>query len=102
MPDTQSNEARGRGAGLRAGVAEVGDYLKFDPVPPIIRQIKRVGWGTLRRDTLAGLMVAIVAIPQAIGFAVVVGIPVKAVIATGRVTQTGPPKQLVWMGLCSG
>lgn len=72
----------GRIAGFKAGLAEVGGYLKFDPVPPILRRLKGYGWGTLRRDSLAGLMVAIVAIPQAIGFAVVVGIPVKAVIAT--------------------
>jgi SulP family sulfate permease len=67
---------------MRGNAAEVIDYLKFDPVPPVVRQWARQNWGTFRSDLLAGLMVAIVAIPQAIGFAVVVGIPVKAVIAT--------------------
>ncbi|MBC8010458.1 MAG: SulP family inorganic anion transporter, partial [Burkholderiales bacterium] len=36
----------------------------------------------LRADVTAGAMVAIVTIPQAIGFALVVGLPVEAVVAT--------------------
>lgn len=82
MPESETSGAAGRVAGVKAGFAEVVSYLKFDPVPPILRRLKGYGFGTFRRDVLAGLMVAIVAIPQAIGFAVVVGIPVKAVIAT--------------------
>ena len=81
MPAPRATDVVERVTGLKSGLAEVVDYLKFDPVPPIFRRLKGYGWGTLHRDTLAGLMVAIVAIPQAIGFAVVVGIPVKAVIA---------------------
>jgi sulfate permease, SulP family len=64
------------------GLHDVADYLKLDPVPPVWRELKRYSWGKFRADVIAAVMVAIVTIPQAIGFAVVVGIPVQAVVAT--------------------
>jgi SulP family sulfate permease len=58
------------------------DYLRLDPVPPVWRELQTYSLTKLRADLTAGAMVAIVTIPQAIGFALVVGIPVSAVIAT--------------------
>jgi hypothetical protein len=51
------------------GLADVADYLKRDPVPPVWRELKRYSLTKLKADATAGLMVAIVTIPQAIGFA---------------------------------
>lgn len=64
------------------GLSEVADYLRSDPVPPVWRELKRYSLSKLKADLIAAVMVAIVTIPQAIGFAVVVGIPVQAVMAT--------------------
>ena len=64
------------------GIGEAVDYLRLDPVPPVLRQLKAYSLATFRADITAGAMVAIVTIPQAIGFALVVGIPVGSVIAT--------------------
>jgi SulP family sulfate permease len=64
------------------GLADVADYLKRDPVPPVWRELKRYSLTKLKADATAGLMVAIVTIPQAIGFALLVGIPVQAVLVT--------------------
>lgn len=62
------------------GLTDMADYLRLDPVPPIWRQIRRYTLDVFRADALAGLMLAIVTIPQAVAFAFVVGIPVQAVI----------------------
>ncbi|MFH1498949.1 MAG: SulP family inorganic anion transporter [Verrucomicrobiota bacterium] len=67
------------------GLSDVAGYLKFDPVPPVLRQWMRYDLGKFRADLIAGLMVAIVTIPQAIGFAVVVGLPVQVVMVTAIV-----------------
>ncbi len=64
------------------GLADFADYLKLDPVPPVWRELKRYSVRKLRADVVAGLTVAIVTIPQAIGFALIVGIPVQAVLVT--------------------
>lgn len=64
------------------GLTDVADYLRHDPVPPVFRALRHYSFSKLRADLLAGLMVSIVTIPQAIGFAVVVGIPVHAVMGT--------------------
>lgn len=87
MADAEGNSAAAKrvitdAVGQLTGVA---DYFRMDPVPPIVRSLRTYTLDKLRRDLLAGAMVAIVTIPQAIGFAVVVGIPVQAVIATAIV-----------------
>lgn len=64
------------------GLSDVADYLRLDPVPPVWRELRTYSLRKLKADVIAGLMVAIVTIPQAIGFAVVVGIPAQAVMAT--------------------
>ncbi len=67
------------------GLSGAADYLRFDPVPPVWQQWLRYDFGKFRADLIAGLMVAIVTIPQAIGFAVVVGLPVQVVMVTAIV-----------------
>jgi SulP family sulfate permease len=67
------------------GLHDMAGYFRMDPVPPVLRELGHYSWDKLRRDAQAALMVAIVTIPQAIGFAVLVGIPVPAVIATAVV-----------------
>lgn len=64
------------------GLADFADYLRLDPIPPVWRELKRYSVAKLKSDVVAGLTVAIVTIPQAIGFALVVGIPVQAVLVT--------------------
>ncbi len=61
------------------------DYLRLDPIPPVARELRRYSFAKLKADATAGAMVAIVTVPQAIGFALVVGLPATAVIATAIV-----------------
>ncbi len=64
------------------GLSDFAGYLKLDPVPPVWRELKRYSVDKLRADLTAAFTVAIVTIPQAIGFALIVGIPVQAVLVT--------------------
>lgn len=64
------------------GLSDVADYLKLDPIPPVWRELRKYNTTKLRADALAAATMAIVTIPQAIGFALVVGIPVQAVMVT--------------------
>jgi len=64
------------------GLSDVADYLKLDPVPPVWRSLQGYSLERFKRDLLAGLMVAIVTIPQAVGFALITGLPVQAVLTT--------------------
>jgi sulfate permease, SulP family len=66
-------------------ITDTVDYLKVDPVPPVWRELRTYSWDKLRADVTTAAMVAIVTIPQAIGFALVVGIPVGAVMAAASV-----------------
>lgn len=63
-------------------LTEAVDYLRLDPIPPVVRALRAYSLAKFRADAAAGAMVAIVTIPQAIGFALVVGLPVTAVVAT--------------------
>jgi len=67
------------------GLNDVADYLRYDPVPPFWRELHSYSWQKLRADAYAAVMIAIVTIPQAVGFALVVGLPVQAVLATAIV-----------------
>jgi SulP family sulfate permease len=62
------------------GLSDVAGYLRIDPVPPLWRQLKGYSAEKLKADAIAGLMVAIITIPQALAFALVVGLPVGAVL----------------------
>lgn len=63
------------------GLTDVADYFRLDPIPPLWRQLRRYSFEKFRADALAGLMLAVVSIPQAVAFAFVVGLPVDTVIA---------------------
>lgn len=63
------------------GITDVADYLRTDPVPPIFRELKQYNRQKLRADLVAGATVALMTIPQAIGFALVAGLPVESVMA---------------------
>ncbi|MET0262424.1 MAG: SulP family inorganic anion transporter, partial [Rariglobus sp.] len=67
------------------GLSDVADYLKLDPVPPVWRELRKYSFAKFKSDIMAGLMVAIVTIPQAVGFALITGLPVQAVITTAVV-----------------
>lgn len=56
--------------------------IRANLVPPLLRQLRGYPAEQLRADALAALTVAVVTIPQAIGFALIVGLPVQAVVAT--------------------
>jgi SulP family sulfate permease len=64
------------------GLSDVADHQRHDPVPPIWRELKKYSLAKFKADALAGATVAVVTIPQAIGFALIVGIPVEAVLIT--------------------
>ena len=66
-------------------LSDAVDYLRLDPVPPVVREMRGYSFAKLRADAVAGAQVAIVTIPQAIGFALVVGLPAAAVVATAIV-----------------
>ncbi|TAG27200.1 MAG: SulP family inorganic anion transporter [Verrucomicrobia bacterium] len=66
-------------------LSDAVDYLRIDPVPPIWRELRRYSVAKAKADAAAAAMVAIVTIPQAIGFALVVGLPAAAVITTAIV-----------------
>lgn len=63
------------------GLSDVAGYLKHDPVPPLYREIRRYDRAKLRADLIAAANVALLTIPQAIGFALVAGLPVESVLA---------------------
>jgi SulP family sulfate permease len=66
-------------------LSDAVDYLRLDPIPPVWRELKRYSLAKLKADVVAGAMVAIVSIPQSIGFALVVGLPVESVVMTAVV-----------------
>lgn len=69
-------------------LSDAVDYFRLDPVPPVFRELRRYSFAKLKADLGAAAMVAIVTIPQAIGFALVVGLPVEAVVATAIIGAT--------------
>lgn len=62
------------------GLTDVADYLRTDPVPPLFRELKKYNPIKLRADVVSGATVALLTIPQAIGFALVAGLPVQSVL----------------------
>lgn len=63
------------------GLKDLGEHLKTDPIPPLYRELRSYDRAKLRADLVAGATVALTTIPQAIGFALVAGLPVEAVLA---------------------
>jgi sulfate permease, SulP family len=52
---------------------------------PLLTELRNYRPGKLKADVVAGATVAIVAIPQALGFALIVGLPVQAVLVTAMI-----------------
>lgn len=63
------------------GLRDFGHRLKTDPVPPFYRELRNYGLSKLRADLWAGTTVAMVSIPQTVGFALLAGLPVQAALA---------------------
>lgn len=67
---------------------------------PAIDSLRRYSWSTLRRDSLAGLTVAAVAVPQAMAYASIFGMPVEyglytAIVMTAVGALLDSSKQLI-------
>lgn len=69
------------------GLSDVADYLRLDPIPPLWRELRAYNTTKLRADLVAGLMVSIVTIPQALAFALIVGLPVGAVLSAAVIAS---------------
>jgi SulP family sulfate permease len=63
-------------------ISGIGHQIRANLIPPITREVPSYTREKLRADLIAGATVALVTIPQAIGFALVVGLPMQAVLAT--------------------
>lgn len=66
----------------RRGLTGLHGQLRANLIPPIWRELRIYDRSKLRADFVAGLTVAVLTIPQAVGFALVAGLPVQAVIIT--------------------
>ena len=63
----------------------IGQKVRANLIPPISREIPNYSREKLYADLIAGATVALVTIPQSIGFALIVGLPMQAVLATAVV-----------------
>lgn len=59
----------------------VGTRLRANLIPPLLRALPDYDHIKLRADVMAGLTIAAITIPQAVAFALLIGIPVPAVLA---------------------
>jgi SulP family sulfate permease len=66
-------------------ITGIGGQLRSNLIPPLWREFAGYGRTKLRADLIAGATVAVITIPQAIGFALVAGLPIQAVLATAVV-----------------
>lgn len=64
------------------GITGIGAQIRANLIPRLWREVAGYSRVKFRADLLAGATVAIVTIPQAIGFALVAGLPIQAVLAT--------------------
>lgn len=63
----------------------IGGQFRANLLPPLWREARTYNRDKLWADLVAGATVALVTIPQAIGFALVAGLPIQAVLATAVV-----------------
>jgi len=66
-------------------ITGIGGQIRANLIPPLWREVPAYNRTKLRADLLAGATVAVVTIPQAVGFALVAGLPIQAVLATAVV-----------------
>jgi len=64
------------------GITGIGAQIRANLIPRLWREVADYSRVKFRADLLAGATVAVVTIPQAIGFALVAGLPIQAVLAT--------------------
>lgn len=64
---------------------KLGDKLRANLVPPLLRSLSDCDRTSWRADLVAGLTIAALTIPQSVAFALLIGIPVPAVIASAIV-----------------
>ncbi len=67
------------------GITGISGQLRANLIPPLWSEARSYTRDKLRSDLVAGATVAVVTIPQAIGFALVAGLPIQAVLATAVV-----------------
>lgn len=67
------------------GLSGIGTQLRANLIPPIWSDLRSYDRAKLRADLMAGVTVAVLTIPQAIGFALIAGLPVQAVFVTAIV-----------------
>jgi len=65
-------------AGERLG--GVWAQLRANLIPPLVRELPKYDRADIRADLLAGLTIATLTIPQVVAFALLIGIPVPAVL----------------------
>jgi SulP family sulfate permease len=63
----------------------IRDKLRANLVPPLLRALPSYDGDMFKADLLAGLTIAALTIPQAVAFALLIGIPVPAVLACALV-----------------
>ena len=66
-------------------ISGVGTRLRANLIPPLLRRASEYPPKNLRPDLIAGLTVAAITVPQSIAFAVLIGVPVPAVLASAIV-----------------
>lgn len=85
FPAPQIDELDDLSALAERRLAGVGGQIKANLIPPLWRSLSGYTRATLRADLVAAATVAIITIPQSIGFALVAGLPIQAVVATAIV-----------------
>jgi SulP family sulfate permease len=65
---------------LTSEVAAIGSHM-FKVRLPFLAELRRYSWPKFRADLVAGATLTLVSIPQAIGFALILGLPPQPVIA---------------------
>jgi SulP family sulfate permease len=66
-------------------ITGIGRKIRANLIPPLLRSLPGYDRTWLRADFMAGLVIAALTIPQAIAFALLIGIPVTAVITSAIV-----------------
>lgn len=82
FPTDDIPELEGFSDAARRGLRGVRAQLRANLIPPIWRELRNYDRQKLRADFVAGLTVAVLTLPQAVGFAIIAGLPVQAVLVT--------------------
>lgn len=66
-------------------VQRLGDKLRANIIPPLLRDLRTFTTADLKADLRSGVVIAALTIPQAVAFSLLIGIPVPAVIGSALV-----------------